>query len=156
MEGTSVQEVGKILPLIFKKQIQRVDPKLVEILTSLWPRVAGKLLAQQCRPIAFQAGTLTLATPCESWAAQLPQMAEEIRAEINSFMGCPIVRKLRVQHVEKLDPAEFPGRHPERPSPPETTRLHCLDGEAKIDGEMARILETSFTKYFARKRKGEH
>jgi hypothetical protein len=92
-----MEEVGKLLPRIFKRQMGRKDPRLVEILGPLWLRVAGSGIAENSRPIAFVAGTLTLETSCLSWAAQLRQMREEIRAEINNFLGCPVVKKIEVR-----------------------------------------------------------
>lgn len=92
-----MEEVGKLLPRIFKRQMGRKDPRLIEILGPLWLRVAGSGIAENSTPIAFAAGTLTLETPCLSWAAQLRQMREEIRAEINNFLGCSVVKKIEVR-----------------------------------------------------------
>ncbi len=113
-------------------------------------------MAQYSRPVTFTAGTLTLATACPSWAAQLRHMAEEIRAEINSFLGGPIVKKLRVRQVLNLDsspasppePANLPDLGAQKPNWPE--------GAAKLDPEVSTICERSFAKYFARKRKRVH
>ena len=99
-----MEKVGKILPAIFKRNLQSTDARVVEILVPFWPFVAGKAMAQQCQPVAFREGTLTLATECPSWSAQLHQMAEEIRAEINSFLGQPVVKRLRVQRVPRFGP----------------------------------------------------
>ena len=38
----SVEEIGKLLPAIFKRQVRRNDPKMIEILAPLWTRVVGK------------------------------------------------------------------------------------------------------------------
>jgi Dna[CI] antecedent DciA-like protein len=91
-----MEEVGKLLPRIFKRQMGRKDPRLVEILGPLWLRVAGSGIAENSNPIAFTGGTLTLETSCLSWAAQLRQMREEIRAEINKYLGCSVVKKIEV------------------------------------------------------------
>lgn len=128
----------------------------MEILAPLWPRVAGKHMAQHSRPVAFGAGTLTLATSCSSWAAQLRLMAEEIRAEINSFLGCPVVKKLRVQYVSRLDGPE-PAMRPQQLVPLlETSRPDGVDSAAELDPEIARVLRLSFTKYFARNGRRVH
>lgn len=151
-----MEEIGKILPVVFKRHIRRADPRLVQILAPLWPRVAGKAIARQSQPVAFVTGTLTLATPCQSWATQLRQMAEEIRAEINSFLGGPVVKKLRVQLVPKLDGSEATVPQEDASSPLEVSKLHAADGWAKLDPETARILERSLAKYFARSAKRVH
>jgi predicted nucleic acid-binding Zn ribbon protein len=106
-----VEEVGKILPAILKRNLRGTDARVVEILAPFWPHVAGKAMAQQCQPVAFREGTLTLATECSCWSAQLRQMAEEIRAEINSFLGKPVVKKLRVQRVARFERRGRPEPH---------------------------------------------
>jgi len=112
-----VEDIGRILPVILKSQIRRLNPPVVEILAPLWRRVAGQAMARNSRPVAFHAGTLTLACDCTSWSTQLQQMAEEIRAEINSFLGAPVVKKLQVRFVGRLDAAAWP-ESPLMPSPP--------------------------------------
>ncbi|MHB8656121.1 MAG: DUF721 domain-containing protein [Terriglobia bacterium] len=92
-----MEEVGKLLPRIFKRQMGRKDPRLIEILGPLWLRVAGSGIAENSSPVAFVAGTLILETSCLSWAAQLRQVREEIRAEINNFLECSVVRKIEVR-----------------------------------------------------------
>ena len=92
-----MEEVGKLLPRIFKRQMRREDAQLIEILGPLWLRAAGKGIAENSRPIAFVAGTLTLETTCPTWASQLLQMAQELRGEINDFLGCPVVKKLEIK-----------------------------------------------------------
>jgi predicted nucleic acid-binding Zn ribbon protein len=122
-----VEEVGKILPAILKRHVQRPDARVVEILAPFWSQVAGKAMARQCRPVAFREGTLTLATECSSWSVQLQQMAEEIRAEINSFLGKPVVKKLRVQRVARLDLIEAPQTHRQIPHSSAAVQRHWKD-----------------------------
>ncbi len=96
LERTHMEEIGKILPAVLKKRIQQGGPGTLGLLAPFWPQVAGKPIAQHAQPVAFEAGTLTLTTDCPNWAAQLREMKEEIRAEINSFLGAPVVKKLRI------------------------------------------------------------
>ncbi len=128
-----MEEVGNLIPSIFKERIRRESTYLIEILTPLWSRVAGKPLAQHCRPVAFGAGTLTLATDCTSWAAQLRQMTEEIRAEINSFLGQPVVKKLRVRYEPNLEGGAFQSK----------------GGEARLERVKGKIAGRSTMKYFS-------
>jgi len=100
-----VEEIGKILPAILRSQIERLNPPVVETLAPLWSRVAGRTMARNCRPVSFRTGTLTPACECTSWTAQLQEMAEEIRAEINSFLGGPVVKNIHVQWVAHFDAA---------------------------------------------------
>jgi hypothetical protein len=139
-----VEEIGKILPAILRSQIERLNPPVVEILAPLWSRVAGRTMARNCRPVAFRTGTLTLACECTSWTAQLQEMAEEIRAEINSFLGGPVVKNIHVQWVAQLDAAS---QNPQdvlaaRNSSPMPT--------------LARGRQGSFQKFPARAGKGMH
>jgi len=151
-----LEEIGKILPHMFKAQVRRADPALVEILTPLWPWVVGKGIAQQTRPVAFASGTLTLATACSTWAAQLRQMAEEIRAQINGFLGTPIVKKLRVQHAPAMSATEVAPVPRRSALDLETPSLPVPAGAAKLDPEISGIVERSFAKYFARNRSKVH
>jgi len=159
-----MEEIGKLLPAIFKSQIRRADPPLLEILTPLWPRVAGKAIAEYSRPIVFTGGRLTLGCSCPCWTAQLRQMSEEIRAKINGFLGSAIVKTLKVRHVPDLAPLESAGEkqagraepgteEPSRPDglPPEGSGPQ--DGAAELGPEISEILDRSFAKYFARRGK---
>jgi len=145
-----VDEVGRILPLIFKKQIRRSEPHLLDIMVPLWSRIAGKIMAQHSRPVAFDAGVLTLTTDCPTWGGQLRQMTEEIRAGVNSFLGQTIVKKVVVKKVaqpglffaeEKMGKGR-PYTMPAGPGPVDTGSL--------IDPEMRRAIAGSYAKYFAR------
>jgi len=149
-----VDEVAKVLPSIFKRQVQRVDPRLVEILASLWPQVAGPAIAQQSRPESFAAGTLTLAAADPGWAKALSVMREELREKINAYLGRPVVRALRIRKVMKLSPP-LPSTVADRalpdaidPAPVAWTGV--ID---KLDPEMARIARLSYAKYFARNKR---
>ncbi|MCL5006516.1 MAG: DUF721 domain-containing protein [Acidobacteria bacterium] len=94
-----MEEISKILPLIFKNQVRCNDPKVVEILAPLWPQVAGKPMARHSKPVAFEQGTLTLESDCSTWCAQLRTMAEEIKAGVNGYLGVSVVRRLQVRYV---------------------------------------------------------
>jgi hypothetical protein len=149
-----MEEVGKILPAVFKAQIRRADPPLVEFLTPLWPRVVGRAIAECTRPIAFAGGSLTLGCSCPSWTAQLRAMREDIRAAINNFLGSATVKKLSVRHVANLAPLESAGeKRPGRPARG-AEELRLPESTAKLDSEIFGIVERSFAKYFSRRGKG--
>jgi predicted nucleic acid-binding Zn ribbon protein len=92
-----MEEISKILPLIFKGQVRRSNPRMVEILAPLWPLVAGKPMARHSRPVAFEDGLLTLESDCTAWSAEMRRMSDEILAQINRYLGVPVVRKLKVR-----------------------------------------------------------
>ncbi len=98
-----VEELGKILPSVFRQHFRGNSPAVVEVLAPLWVQIVGAQLAEHCRPAGFEAGTLVLATACPSWAAQLRQMTEEIRARVNSYLGAPVARRVRIREVLRLD-----------------------------------------------------
>lgn len=145
-------EIGKLLPSAFKKQVRRTDPHWLGILLPLWPCIAGKTMAQRCQPGLLRSGVLTLETDSTTWATQLRQMREEIRAEINAFLGQPVVGKLRIIVVPQLDlfsqrkSSRLP---PRRPAPADV----AADTAAIPDPEIARIVAASYAKYFARERR---
>jgi hypothetical protein len=82
-------------------------------------------------------------------------MSEEVRAEINSFLGRPVVRKLRVRHVPTLV-LEDGNSQLEAGSQRPQTRDSDIAGApskpalelANLDPEVARIVEDAFAKYF--------
>lgn len=142
-----MEEVGKILPAVLRRELRRNEPRLVEILAPLWPRVVGKGIARQTRPAAFAAGTLTLSASCPSWAAQLRRMSDEVCARINSYLGEPAVKKLRVELELKADAPDV--SPPERKWVPEFEGAGAPEGAGRLEPEISRVLERSFGKYFA-------
>ena len=148
-----MDEIGKILPSLFRKQIRRAEPHLLEILLPLWPRIAGKTMAQHSQPALFASGVLTVAADCPTWGAQLRQMTEEIRAEINGFLGQAIVKKLRIKTVTQPRPLSPPRLSPETALPPPALVEQPMDTAAIADPEIASALATSYAKYFNRPRR---
>lgn len=170
-----MDDIRRVLPTIFKSYLERAEPRVVEILSPLWLHVVGKAIAQHTRPVAFVNGTLTVAASCPSWAVQLRGMTEEIRLEVNRYLGSAVVKKLRVKHSPKQavpgataqvsdqdsssnawlagDPADVTlGRHASglEDSGRSAGGPQWRGDRAGLDPETARILERSFTKYFSR------
>jgi hypothetical protein len=145
-----VDEIGKLLPTLFRKQIGRAEPHLLEILVPLWPRITGKIMAQHSQPALFASGVLTLHTDSATWGTQLRQMTEEIRTEINAFLGKAVVKKLRIKTVTQhgLFSSTRPARRAVPTVPFSTGRAMNTDSIA--DPEIAAALESSFAKYFSR------
>ncbi|MGO8788539.1 MAG: DUF721 domain-containing protein [Terriglobia bacterium] len=148
-----MDEIGKILPSLFSKQIRREEPYLLEILLPLWPRIVGKSIAQHCQPTLFASGVLSLASDSATWAKQLVFLTEEVRAKINGFLGQPIVRKLRIKTMTQ--PSLFSSTRPSRgisaPSPPVMER--AVDTSSILDPAIASALASSYAKYFNRPRR---
>jgi predicted nucleic acid-binding Zn ribbon protein len=107
-QDISMEEISRILPLIFRSQVRRDNPRVVEILAPLWPQVAGKPMARHSRPVAFEEGTLTLESDCTAWSAEMRRIADDIRAQINRYLGVPTVRKLKVRYVSQTMSAATP------------------------------------------------
>lgn len=93
-----MEQIGRIFPSAFKTQILR-EEELANLLASVWPMIAGRLMAAHSRPISFASGTLILWSDCPSWTAQLGGLSEEIRAEVNRFLGEPRVERLLVRYA---------------------------------------------------------
>lgn len=150
-----MEEVGKILPALFRKQLRGAQAPLVELLAPMWPRVVGKAIAAQCRPVSFAGGTLTIATACPTWAAQLRQLSEEIRAETNRFLGSDLIKKLRIRHDPRMDSPGFAA------SIETAAPLDRLDPEwpgetGRLEADVAGVLRRSYSKYFARNNRKVH
>jgi hypothetical protein len=143
-----MDNIGKILPQLLKKHVRGKGAPVLEILTPFWPRVAGQAMAKQARPVAFGDGTLTLATGNPSWAIELRGLREEIRAAVNSALGRPVVKQLRV----RLDPRLSPNAAKEtaRPSVVPAEVLRSGPAEGSLDPEIRDVLSRSFAKYFGR------
>jgi len=145
-----VEQVGKILPVVFRKRAYLGEPKLVDVLVPLWARVVGKPIAQQARPLAFEAGILTLVSGCPSWTAQLRLMAEEIRAQINSFLGAPVVKELRIRHSPDFSVQPPASQRPKLAIADDLEfQAPDFDFRSQLDPETMGIVQRSFAKYFA-------
>jgi hypothetical protein len=147
-----MEEIGILLPKVLKPQLSRLEPPVIEVLAPLWTRVAGKALARQCRPVAFSAGTLTLATDDADWAEPLQQMAEEIRAHVNNFLGKPVVKQLRILRVGKVDRSD---RAECRPENLPVSKPNRKDGAGKVSDmapNMAQVIGRPYAKFFGPKR----
>jgi hypothetical protein len=146
-----VDAIGKLLPVLFKKQMRRAEPHLLEILVPLWPRIVGKTMAQHSRPAHFDLGALTLYADCPTWGTQLRHMTEEIRTKVNGFLGQAIVKKLRIKTVTQPD-LFSPARRASRIAPPGMPADLAMATEAIADPEVAATLANSYAKYFHRTR----
>jgi hypothetical protein len=164
-----VEEIRKLLPSVFKNYLQGVEPCVLQVLGPLWSQVVGKTLAQHSRPVFFTAGTLKLAASSPTWAVQLRHISEEIRHQINRYLGSSVVRKVVVRHRTALEVPWPEFRNPDatasdhssgRPSETDVDieRLRRGSGahmappsEPQLSPEVARILERSFAKYFSRR-----
>ena len=94
-----MEEISKILPLIFKAQVRRSNPRVVEVLAPLWPLVTGKPMARHSCPVDFEEGTLTLECDCLAWSAEMRRISDDIVTQINRYLGVQAVRKLKVRCV---------------------------------------------------------
>ena len=151
-----MEEIGKILPAVFKRHVRQSEPALVGLLAPLWPRLVGKAIARQSRPVAFEAGTLRIATSCPTWAAQLRQLGEEIRAGINGQLGAPVVKKLRVDYDPEAGGAETRRTALTTHSAAEIARGKGLRAAARLEPGLSGVLERSYAKYFSRRDRKVH
>ncbi len=133
--------------------MRRAEPHVLEILLPLWPRIAGKSMAQHSHPAFFASGVLTLATDCATWGTQLRLMTEEIRSEINGFLGQPIVKKLRIKTANQRELFSRPGVSRASAPPMLAPLRQALGTDSIADPEVATALASSYAKYFNRPRR---
>jgi len=166
-----MDELGKLLPRFLNKHVRGDQAPVLEVLTPLWTRVAGKAMAEQSRPVAFGNGTVTLAASSAAWATELRGLHDEIRSAINRTLGRPLVKRIRVKLAPALSsgagcdavatPSHAPPGNPalqvlrmpvERPTFIAAEKeLGLQEG---LDPEIGEILLRSFAKYFGRANRG--
>ena len=146
-----MDEIGKLLPALFKAQIRRSEPHLLEILVPLWPRIVGKGMAQHSRPATFGSGLLTVYADCPTWGTQLRHMTEEIRTEVNGFLGQAVVKNLKIKTVTQPDLFLSP-RSGHETTPPAPPADMAMVTDSITDPEIAAALASSYAKYFNRPR----
>jgi hypothetical protein len=151
-----MEEIGKILPKVLKPELSRLEPPVVEVLAPLWTLVAGKALAKECRPVAFSAGTLTLATEDAAWAEPLQQMAEEIRAHVNNFLSKPVVKHIKILRVRKVERSAKPAWQPEELLVSEAHEGDWPRRSSGIASDIGQATGRSRARYFGRKRGKVH
>ena len=148
-----MEAVGMIVPRALKTHVKRDKAPLLAVVTGLWPRVAGKAIAEQARPTAFSGGTLTLSASNEQWATQLQALSGEICAAVNKALGQPLVRYVRVRVVRGSSCEE---RTPVAGGDRKALVQECshsaadIDALASLDAETRAALSLSLAKYFAR------
>jgi len=85
----------------------------LDLLVAVWPLMVGQRLAAQTRPAAWDKGTLEVAVGEREWQTQLERMAEPVRAQINRWWGCELVREVRFVYSRAFKSS---ARRPHRPS----------------------------------------
>jgi len=146
-----MEALGNILPRVLKRHVRSESGPVMAILTGVWPRVAGKAMAEQARPLEFSAGRLTLAVTCPNWAVQLKVLREEIRSAINQALGRAVVRQVRVKLVSYDIGARTGARGDETApilakwSDPDLPTL------SQLDPPLREVVSNSYAKYFARR-----
>jgi len=146
-----MEEIGKILPKVLQPQFSRLEPPVIEVLSPLWSRVAGHALAKECQPVAFSMGTLTLATRDADWAEPLQQMAEEIRAHVNKFLGKPVVKRLRIVNACKPERCDRALGQPEQIPLSEFSRWNWPRQGSGVAPGMPEVIGRARAKFLGRK-----
>jgi len=131
----------------------RAEPQVLGILVPLWPRIAGKTMAQHSQPARFDSGVLTLAADCAMWGTQLQHMTEDIRTGINRYLGQPVVKKLRVKTVPQSSLFSPPPPRRATPVLAPPVMPPAMDLKSVADREIASTLAESYAKYFNRPRR---
>lgn len=160
-----MEDIGSMLPGILQKHLRPGKGPVLEILAPLWPRAVGKYIGQFSKPVAFEDGRLILAVASPSWETQLRAMADPLRAQINGFLGSPIIETLRIRRhwagdrmmakLQAVIPAAAGHSDPwEITASAESAaaaRLLHVEDSAKLPPELMNLVERSFVKYFSRR-----
>jgi Dna[CI] antecedent, DciA len=165
-----MDELCKLLPRFLNKHVRGDHAPVLEVLGPLWPRVAGKVMAEQSRPVAFGNGTLTLAASSAPWATELRGLHHEIRTAINRTLGRPLVKRVLVRlapisssHASLEVTRAFgvgpgaPAGNPafrmlatQDPAPTASANEKEFGLQTGLDAEIREVLLRSFAKYFGR------
>ena len=153
-----MEELGRIVPRALKRHLGRGNAPLLAAITAIWPRAAGRAIAEQARPAAFSAGTLTLHSCSESWAIQLQGLSSEICAAVNKALGQKLVDHIRVRLARNRDATASalsttmprPGLPPAALGCSETVSGIDTGSLGALDPATRETLSRSFAKYFAR------
>ncbi len=68
----------------------------VSSVTARWRDVIGDRIADNCEPLGFEEGVLTVKAKSTAWATQLQIMSGQVRHRINEEFGREIVTELKV------------------------------------------------------------
>jgi predicted nucleic acid-binding Zn ribbon protein len=92
-----MEQIGEFLG----KALRRMDRPEAAMawLSSAWPQIVGKSLAEHARPLRCQSGCLELAADAKPWQRQLESMKREICARINQAWGGKLVSEVRFTPV---------------------------------------------------------
>jgi hypothetical protein len=144
-----LEGIAKLLPPAVRQQLLRSDSSLLELLNPLWASMVGRGIAKQCRPADFSSGTLTIVTSCPTWAVQFRQLGEEIRQNINKFLGAELVKRIRVRLDPTFDAKALPAA---KDSVPAAGRFKVkAPGRAPEESrDVTGVLRRSYEKYFSR------
>jgi len=147
-----MEDLGNILPRVLKRHVRSESGPVMAVLAGVWPRVAGKAMAEQARPLEFSAGRLTLAVTCPSWAVQLEGLREEIRSAINQALGRAVVRHVRVKLVSHDEPVAGAAARREETAPIAAKWIDVdLPTLAQLEPQLRETVSNSYAKYFARR-----
>lgn len=159
-----MEAIGDILPRALRRHVLRGQQPAIGVLGPLWPRVVGKLIGANSKPVYFEDGVLTVAARSATWASQLRGMADAICSQVNSSLGAPIVKRIRFQAALRNQFSETPAE--EAPLALRAPALAASQISASSEGcpwrnggvhlapNIAEVMERSFRKYFSRNIKG--
>jgi predicted nucleic acid-binding Zn ribbon protein len=101
------------------KALRRMDRPEAAMawLSSAWPTIVGKALAEHARPLRCQSGCLELAADGKPWQQQLESMKREICIRINQAWGGRLVREVKFTSAGNSLPVQG------SPSAPGPTRI---------------------------------
>ena len=105
-----MEQIGEFLG----KALRRMDRPEAAMawLSSAWPAIVGKALAEHARPLRCQSGRLELTADAKPWQQQLENMKREICFRINQAWGGKLVNEVKFSSG-----SESPGPRNSTPGP---------------------------------------
>ena len=100
MEG-----ISSFLPGLLREIVSNDETTLI-FLDELWPRIVGKNLSLQCRPVRLKQKRLVIAVSNEVWKDELVGMRQMLIQTINQFWNVQLIEELKFEdHFLERDSA---------------------------------------------------
>jgi len=71
-------------------------------LTRQWPEIVGETIGENTKPVSFYKGTLYIQAANSAWMQQLVFMADQIKENINKFVGKDWVKQVRFKLDDRV------------------------------------------------------
>jgi predicted nucleic acid-binding Zn ribbon protein len=86
--------VRRLAPRPLRIALERTVPRsapagLLASVQSVWPEVAGEVVAEETQPVSEREGVVTIACSSAVWAQELELLAGDLEERLNTRLGDP-------------------------------------------------------------------